>query len=61
MDLVRNSEHIDVGTGKTIITRGKEILIIDPVSGGTYFTKETKKAVSKYVRKIVSKEGGIPF
>jgi len=59
--MVRNSEHVDVASGKTIITKGKEILIIDPVSGGTYFTKETKKAVSKYMRKFVSKEGGIPF
>ncbi len=61
IDLVQNSEHIDVKSGKTIIKKGKEILIINPETGGTYFTKNTKKSVSDYIRKFVSEEGGPLF
>lgn len=61
IDLVKNSEHIDVKSGKTIIKKGKEILIINPETAGTYFTKDTKKSVSDYIRKFVSEEGGLLF
>ncbi len=58
INLTRSGKHVDVGTGKTIITRGKEILIINPRTGGTYFTKKTNKSVSEYIRNFVKDEGG---
>ena len=59
--LAESGKAVEVESGKVIITRGTEILIVNPYTGGTYFNKPNKRAVNDYVRGFIEDEGGIVF